>query len=449
MIVFYHANCRDGQYAALAAVQMLASQNNPCQILSYSSMKDADADQWTWVNGVPMPLNDGQNYSDRLDPMFTCHTHLESGQYSRFIPVQYGDDWTKQLAEVARLKQAVMFVDFCPSLDILKALLAVAPFVGVLDHHEAHKPTLEAASEWVAAQGAQDTFHYVFDSMASGAALAWKHLVGFLPTTVSYVQDRDLWKWSLVNSRDINAYIATKATGITKPIESYMIRDYKLALAVGSWVRATSALEIANCLSEARVMDVCGYAVPAVNMTPSNMSEALNKLLQQNPRYPFAAAYWILGDGRVKVSLRGLGAVNLNLLAQQLGGGGHPDAAGYVLPNMQGLDKGSLNGMMKRTYSTTQESDMTHLTHLTNLRHYRKEGPHGLGRNQQQFYANLGITQPAGSRYEAGRDLPTPTAILLELVASGAVSEEQLLEARQRVQAAEEQRRRAASAPAF
>ena len=78
---------------------------------------------------------------------------------------------------------------------------------------------------------------------------------------------------------------------------------------------------------------------------------------------------------------------------------------------------------------------MTHLTHLTNLRHDRKEGPHGLGRNQQQFYANLGITQSAGSRYEAGRDLPTPTAILLELVASGAVSEEQLLEARQRVQA--------------
>lgn len=36
--------------------------------------------------------------------------------------------------------------------------------------------------------------------------------------------------------------------------------------------------------------------------------------------------------------------------------------------------------------------------------------------NQTEFWSRLGVTQSAGSRYEAGRYVPKPTAILAHLI---------------------------------
>lgn len=48
---------------------------------------------------------------------------------------------------------------------------------------------------------------------------------------------------------------------------------------------------------------------------------------------------------------------------------------------------------------------------LNNLADYRKK----LGLNQQVFWSGLGVTQSGGSRYESGRGLPKPVAMLLVL----------------------------------
>ncbi|MFN3629227.1 MAG: helix-turn-helix domain-containing protein [Casimicrobiaceae bacterium] len=39
-----------------------------------------------------------------------------------------------------------------------------------------------------------------------------------------------------------------------------------------------------------------------------------------------------------------------------------------------------------------------------------------LGLNQQEFWTAIGVTQSGGSRYEAGREMPTPVSELLRLV---------------------------------
>ena len=36
--------------------------------------------------------------------------------------------------------------------------------------------------------------------------------------------------------------------------------------------------------------------------------------------------------------------------------------------------------------------------------------------NQQQFWAEVGVTQSGGSRYESGRKMPKPVTKLIELV---------------------------------
>ena len=46
------------------------------------------------------------------------------------------------------------------------------------------------------------------------------------------------------------------------------------------------------------------------------------------------------------------------------------------------------------------------------LRDLRK----GLGINQQEFWAAVGVTQSGGSRYETGRNMPRPVRELVRLV---------------------------------
>lgn len=49
--------------------------------------------------------------------------------------------------------------------------------------------------------------------------------------------------------------------------------------------------------------------------------------------------------------------------------------------------------------------------------------------NQTAFWARYGVTQSGGSRYEAGRNIPKPLAILLWLHRSGKISDKELAEA--------------------
>lgn len=52
------------------------------------------------------------------------------------------------------------------------------------------------------------------------------------------------------------------------------------------------------------------------------------------------------------------------------------------------------------------------------------------GENQSDFWRRFGVTQSGGSRYESGRDLPTPVAILMTLFELGLVTDDALEAAR-------------------
>lgn len=49
--------------------------------------------------------------------------------------------------------------------------------------------------------------------------------------------------------------------------------------------------------------------------------------------------------------------------------------------------------------------------------------------NQTTFWTRYGVTQSGGSRYESGRNIPKPLAILLWLHRSGKVTDKDLAEA--------------------
>lgn len=49
-----------------------------------------------------------------------------------------------------------------------------------------------------------------------------------------------------------------------------------------------------------------------------------------------------------------------------------------------------------------------------------------LGLNQSAFWTKFGVTQSGGSRYESGRGLPKPVAMLVWLRESGVISDKDL-----------------------
>lgn len=66
---------------------------------------------------------------------------------------------------------------------------------------------------------------------------------------------------------------------------------------------------------------------------------------------------------------------------------------------------------------------------LTDLAAYRKSR----GENQTEFWSRFGVTQSGGSRYESGREVPAPVAILVLAFADGLLDDAALEKLRKRV----------------
>ena len=189
----------------------------------------------------------------------------------------------------------------------------------LLDHHE-------SAHEEI---GDLPVCRFDFDH--SGAVLAWQHFHpdAPAPTILLYVEDRDLWKFQLPHSREVDA-----------ALQSFQ-KDFCIWDALG---RLTGVGELAEQgrpilrnnqrLTEVITahpfwLDMLGNNIPAVN-TPVLASEACEKLLADFPHTLFAAAY-SEQEGRRRWSLRSRegSGIDVSRIAKLLGGGGHPHAAGF------------------------------------------------------------------------------------------------------------------------
>jgi len=55
------------------------------------------------------------------------------------------------------------------------------------------------------------------------------------------------------------------------------------------------------------------------------------------------------------------------------------------------------------------------------------------GENQETFWRRFGVTQSGGSRYESGRNIPTPIAMLVALWATGKIGDDDLAQSRKAI----------------
>lgn len=262
----------------------------------------------------------------------------------------------------------VLMLDFCFARPDMVALCRAAASVRVFDHHVTARDSIGGLALQMAAEGRD--VEITFDLERSGCGITWDELLGWAskrpaaggdpenwsscsechghlnghpyhdpgcparaPWLVRYIEDRDLWRWALPYSREINAYVSTLPYGTPADLSVWSVAaDVNLAGAI-EWGRV--ALQAQQRYAEAvcpnAVMrDFGEWTVPSLNVPQHGISEVLDHLMDLHPDAPFVHGWWQRGgDGRFAHSLRSRGEFDVSKLALNYGGGGHKNAAGF------------------------------------------------------------------------------------------------------------------------
>lgn len=243
----------------------------------------------------------------------------------------------------------VLIVDFSYKRDVLEAMSRSAASITILDHHKTAQADLEVFAilnpvnaddidAMVAAtQPGLGNIRAEFDMTRSGAMMAWQfcHPGVPAPWLVQYVQDRDLWRFSLEGTREIAAELfsrpyefdvwETAAQSLEDP------RGLVTRIKMGAAIERKHHKDVGELLDlTMRYMVIGGYRVPVANLPYTMASDAAHILAEGNP---FGACYFDRGDGLRQFSLRAQdGGEDVSKIAAAYGGGGHAKAAGFQVP---------------------------------------------------------------------------------------------------------------------
>lgn len=229
----------------------------------------------------------------------------------KFIPAKYGDE----PPGVTGLK--VVIVDFSyPRKDLVR-MHGDAESLVVLDHHKTAQEDL-AGLEFAK-----------FDMEKSGAGMAWEHFfVSLPPWPVSYVEDRDLWRFERNSSREVNAYLQTVPHDFAAWNRLADSLSWTEVVQAGEAVSRSIDQYVEKMSAQSYMRVVAGYLVPVINAPYVHISELVGHLAETNY---FAIGWFKRGDGKYQFSLRSRGEIDVSEIAKSYGGGGHRASAGFVL----------------------------------------------------------------------------------------------------------------------
>ena len=270
---------------------------------------------------------------------------LALGSAVDYIPASYGDP----LPEVDGCD--VIVVDFSYKRKEMLELGERANSVLVLDHHRSAAddlkgfpsplPVVGNQEPWFAHLDGADMSAYthgvacLFDMERSGAQIAWDFFQARMPRPqlVNYVADRDLWRFGMLASREISAWLGNQEQSFSHWITCQNIledsRLFAKAVEAGREISVARGRMITDAVTASRgEMLIAGIVVPSANV-PFNMASEAGNILAADA--PFAATYFDLPCGKSKFSLRSRpDGMDVQKIAKRYGGGGHVYAAGII-----------------------------------------------------------------------------------------------------------------------
>ncbi len=255
----------------------------------------------------------------------------------------------------------VILVDFCYPPQAMVVMQCVARSILVLDHHKSAEADLreggaahggpvvcrvdgadregnrtwqhvKAAQEVDVARGGRMCMIYaLFDMNRSGAGIAWDffHPGKARPVLIDHVEDRDLWRFALHGTREIQAALFSYPYRFEIWDQLMQAPTFEL-YQQGLCIERKHHKDVAELVAVAQRQMVIGhYDVPVASLPYTLASDAGHLMAQGQP---FAACYYDKAAGRV-FSLRSADdGVDVSEVAKLYGGGGHARAAGFTVP---------------------------------------------------------------------------------------------------------------------
>lgn len=249
----------------------------------------------------------------------------------------------------------VYLVDFSYKKAVVQEMLKVAEKIYLIDHH---KTAIEDLWELVDNEEYPNFQDYT-DLERSGARLAWdfihncsqmwdenvesrmyNHKPGDPlyvppPLLLEHIEDRDLWRFKLPLTREIQASIFSQEYDFQvwdKLMASDRAELVKIA-SEGMGIERKHFKDIRELLAVSMRMAVIDHInVPVANLPYTMSSDAGNIMARDLARDTFAACYMDTKAGRV-FSLRSVATgMDVSEIAKKFGGGGHTRAAGFTVP---------------------------------------------------------------------------------------------------------------------
>lgn len=273
---------------------------------------------------------------------------LRWGDSVEYVPCAYGQPYPDVHGK------HVLIGDFSFKRDVMEALAKSAASVIVLDHHESAEAELQPWRVMVDKQNSPLTVNAIecawatddrigdvlahFDMNRSGAHMVWDFCFPGeeAPPLIRLIEDRDLWRFTMPETKPFGVWLRCEPFNFERWEQiAQQLNDGRDAERIFSEATAMQRFfdqKVAEIGRLARRGMIDGHEVPLCNCPPMFASEVGHWLLEENPSAPFAATYSDQGKSR-GYSLRSSDdRMNVAVIAQKFGGGGHRNAAGFGVP---------------------------------------------------------------------------------------------------------------------
>lgn len=260
---------------------------------------------------------------DGFGAAWAAHRHFskyDHGKNIHYLPRSYTDPFPDTVPDS---EVFILDLSYPPDV-IINAHMKHKGKVLLLDHHKT----------------AQEALQYKipnchFNMNHSGAHMAWNWWFpqGPVPELVAYIQDRDLWKWELPNSREVAAALHS----YPMDFDAWNALDIETLIQQGRPIYRYM-LNVATKLAlQAQWTVIRSLRTPAVNSSILH-SEICEQILNIHPGTRFAAVY---SDSlrpnrpnhlirRWSLRSRPGSSFDVGQIAKDAGGGGHRNAAGFT-----------------------------------------------------------------------------------------------------------------------
>jgi oligoribonuclease NrnB/cAMP/cGMP phosphodiesterase (DHH superfamily) len=241
--------------------------------------------------------------------------HTLIGDNALYIPAKHGD------APPDVTGHRVVICDFCYDRATSIFMRQQAESLIVLDHHITAKKEVE---------GLEFAF---FDMERSGARLAWEyaHPGSEVPPLIRYIEDRDLWRFALPQSREFSAGLMQIPHEFERYEELLHSEEaFRRCTEIGAILLKRDEEQVAKVAERAHYHHLRTGGTLALINTDSLISEVGADLAQRDGVRLSAMWYYDHRNLCFQVSLRSTASgADASLISKSLGGGGHRAAAGY------------------------------------------------------------------------------------------------------------------------